>query len=585
MEEPVGNGNSIIVAGRPVPLGGGVRVVLWNEMMLYGPREQAMFVNANRPLPALNFYYPFNPLTAGTTATLAGKKDRPRVGREDLGEIFDREATIDGTTYWVSSVRWDAASRGAALKRLKKINKFVLHHDECFSSLNCYNVLWTKGLSVHLMLDYDGTVYQACDLAHSTEHVGPNLNPTCIGVEIDNHGKWKDPFTYGKVRVGPAADDKAFKAALTTAGATTRALPGGATAYSIPAERHHLWYDKKHPAPAPIAFDGFVSGKQAFWSCDKAAQKAWMTKRSAHAAWAAKHAKWKRAHEAWNKKVKKLRSAGVTTLPPEPVEPVEPALPPSPPVKQDETDHVMPNYTEAQHHALPYLVRAVANCSEFSIAPVVLGEHEHLGTRFTLAAETLEAFLEAQAKFSGVTCHTSLSTGNRWDPGPCVRWSEISDALTGTVAAAKSIAPELSLPASWAHSHVDAVSVPEGHTADSLKDGTKGLRPTDLSGDDPEKRRQGFDGTAEAKDAREAAFFYLAALYNLGYLANDCGPTDAQQTDAMRAALNEFQKKVGITTTGALNTDTRRALRDTWKREVAAFVDATGGRTPGAFET
>ncbi|MCA9629358.1 MAG: peptidoglycan-binding protein [Myxococcales bacterium] len=47
------------------------------------------------------------------------------------------------------------------------VNLFVLHWDGCTSSHQCFHVLLDRGLSVHLMLDGDGTVYQALDLAEA----------------------------------------------------------------------------------------------------------------------------------------------------------------------------------------------------------------------------------------------------------------------------------------------------------------------------------------------------------------------------------------------------------------------------------
>jgi N-acetylmuramoyl-L-alanine amidase. len=40
----------------------------------------------------------------------------------------------------------------------------VLHFDGCRSSRQCYDVLVERGLSAHLMIDQDGTIYQALDL-------------------------------------------------------------------------------------------------------------------------------------------------------------------------------------------------------------------------------------------------------------------------------------------------------------------------------------------------------------------------------------------------------------------------------------
>lgn len=68
----------------------------------------------------------------------------------------------------------------------KKVDLFVLHWDVCTSAHQCFHVLLTRCLSVHLMLDGDGTVYQALDLAEARAWHAGNFNDRSIGVEIQN---------------------------------------------------------------------------------------------------------------------------------------------------------------------------------------------------------------------------------------------------------------------------------------------------------------------------------------------------------------------------------------------------------------
>jgi len=66
------------------------------------------------------------------------------------------------------------------------VNLFVLHWDVCISSHQCFHVLLKRGLSVHLMLDGDGTVYQALDLAEARAWHAGNFNERSVGVELQN---------------------------------------------------------------------------------------------------------------------------------------------------------------------------------------------------------------------------------------------------------------------------------------------------------------------------------------------------------------------------------------------------------------
>ena len=83
----------------------------------------------------------------------------------------------------------------------RKINSFVNHWDVCLNSKSCARVLNNRGLSVHFLIDNDGTIYQLCDINHMCFHAGSRVNQTSIGVEISNayylkyqHGYVKNGF-------------------------------------------------------------------------------------------------------------------------------------------------------------------------------------------------------------------------------------------------------------------------------------------------------------------------------------------------------------------------------------------------------
>ena len=62
---------------------------------------------------------------------------------------------------------------------------FVNHWDVCLSSESCLKVLNKRGLSVHFLIDNDGTIFQTLDTQHNAWHAG-NLNRHSVGVEISN---------------------------------------------------------------------------------------------------------------------------------------------------------------------------------------------------------------------------------------------------------------------------------------------------------------------------------------------------------------------------------------------------------------
>jgi hypothetical protein len=80
---------------------------------------------------------------------------------------------------------------GWELEQLRDVvDQFVLHYDACGTSELCFKVLHDeRGLSVHFLLDVDGTIYQTLDLKERAWHA-TIANDRCIGVEIANIGAY-----------------------------------------------------------------------------------------------------------------------------------------------------------------------------------------------------------------------------------------------------------------------------------------------------------------------------------------------------------------------------------------------------------
>ena len=91
----------------------------------------------------------------------------------------------------------------------KYVDQFVLHYDEAGTSRTCFKILQdSRDLSVHFMLDLDGTIYQTLDLKERAWHATTS-NSRSVGVEIANMGGYsrreKKPFNewYQPVTNGP----------------------------------------------------------------------------------------------------------------------------------------------------------------------------------------------------------------------------------------------------------------------------------------------------------------------------------------------------------------------------------------------
>ncbi len=75
----------------------------------------------------------------------------------------------------------------------KVVDQFVMHYDVCGRSETCFDVLHDRRcLSVHFMLDVDGTIYQTLDLKERAWHATIS-NTRSIGIEIAHIGAYPSP--------------------------------------------------------------------------------------------------------------------------------------------------------------------------------------------------------------------------------------------------------------------------------------------------------------------------------------------------------------------------------------------------------
>ncbi|MDW8310443.1 MAG: peptidoglycan recognition family protein [Verrucomicrobiales bacterium] len=161
------NGDEIVAAGRYIHTG--TRVVLWTDPGGYdayrverrfAPLEEADWETTRQKVPALETPNRYNLRKAGLTPE---EIERVRGGGWDL----------------------------PLLQRV--VDQFVIHYDVCGTARQCFKVLHDlRGLSVHFMLDLDGTIYQTLDLKERAWHATTS-NSRSIGIEIANMGAYASP--------------------------------------------------------------------------------------------------------------------------------------------------------------------------------------------------------------------------------------------------------------------------------------------------------------------------------------------------------------------------------------------------------
>jgi hypothetical protein len=84
----------------------------------------------------------------------------------------------------------DGEERAQGLAELQQlVDQCVIHYDVCGTARACFEVLEQRGLSVHFLLDLDGTLYQTLDLRETAWHAR-QANARSIGVEIANIGAY-----------------------------------------------------------------------------------------------------------------------------------------------------------------------------------------------------------------------------------------------------------------------------------------------------------------------------------------------------------------------------------------------------------
>ena len=165
-------GDEIVVAGQFVHTG--TRVVLWMDPGGYD---------------AYRVERRFSPLDkADWDSSHAAETNLTRPNRYNLR----KEGLTPEQLERVRGGGWDLALLQ------KVVDEFVIHYDAAGTSRQCFNILQDKrDLSVHFLLDVDGTIYQTLDLKERALHVG-NENTRSVGVEIANMGaygvKEKNPF-------------------------------------------------------------------------------------------------------------------------------------------------------------------------------------------------------------------------------------------------------------------------------------------------------------------------------------------------------------------------------------------------------
>jgi len=70
------------------------------------------------------------------------------------------------------------------------VDQFVIHFDASGTSRRCFQTLQDeRGLSVHFLIDLDGTIYQTLDLKEAAHHA-TKANGRSVGVEIANVGAY-----------------------------------------------------------------------------------------------------------------------------------------------------------------------------------------------------------------------------------------------------------------------------------------------------------------------------------------------------------------------------------------------------------
>jgi len=179
-------GDEIVVAGQFVHTG--TPVVLWLD-----PGGYDAYRVGRRFCPLDQASY------ESTLGTNAGFGSPNRYDERDARlNVADQERTRGGG--------WDLTTLQ------KTVDQIVMHYDVAGTSRQCFKVLHdVRNLSVHFMVDLDGTIYQTLDVKERARHAS-GVNDRSVGVEIANIGayptsaatildEWYQRDTNGQTRV------------------------------------------------------------------------------------------------------------------------------------------------------------------------------------------------------------------------------------------------------------------------------------------------------------------------------------------------------------------------------------------------
>lgn len=161
-------GNEIMVCGQLYDIG--TQVILWTDVGGYDAyRTETRFT------PWVNSSY------AKSLVNNPALSDPNRYGMRYLTLTPEQIEEVRGGGWPLSLLQ-------------NTVDLFVYHYDVAGYSKQTFEVLQDeRDLSVHFMLDLDGTIYQTLDLKDKAYHVG-FANTRSIGIEIANVGAYSPPF-------------------------------------------------------------------------------------------------------------------------------------------------------------------------------------------------------------------------------------------------------------------------------------------------------------------------------------------------------------------------------------------------------
>lgn len=111
------------------------------------------------------------------TSPATGCDTAKRYSRRKLGGMAPEVVSEVGQAGWNSRTLRE------------RIRQFVIHYDVCATAERCFKVLHdVRGLSVHFLLDVDGTLNQTMDMKFRARHAG-RANDASVGIEIAHIGR------------------------------------------------------------------------------------------------------------------------------------------------------------------------------------------------------------------------------------------------------------------------------------------------------------------------------------------------------------------------------------------------------------